>query len=86
MAIKFDPILKKVRSKDVIRQLSTDPSSPVYEESWVLRTVSGGSGGGTLKAVIGMGFPALTINTGGSSSYQLSYYTKEGTIERVTLS
>lgn len=65
-----------------IPQLDADPTSPAPEDAWVLATISGGSGGGSPYGLL------LTItkpNTGGTSSYQFSFRTKEGTTKRVTL-
>lgn len=85
MAFKYDSILGKDREKDIIPQLSTDPTSPKAQDTWVLATVSAGSGGGVYKAALGLGFPYLSKASGGSSTYQLSYRTKEGTTKRVSL-
>lgn len=70
-----------------IPELTADPVSPKQQRAWVLKTASGGggSGGGTYKFPGGFGAPILTANTGGSVTYQLSYYTIEGTIKRVSL-
>ena len=66
-----------------IPQYSTDPASPAAQDAWVLKTSSGGSGGGKPYGLLA----AITQpNTGGSSSYQFSYRTIEGTTKRVTLS
>ena len=69
----------------IIPQLTSDPVSPAGEDAWVLATIGGGSGGGTLKAFSGLGFPIISPNTGGTQLYQLSYQTKEGTTKRVNL-
>lgn len=69
-----------------IPELSSDPASPTTNQAWVLRSGSGGTGGGVLQATMGLGFPYLSANTGGSFSYQFSYYTEAGTIVRSTLS
>lgn len=85
MAFSFNIFTKKFDVVGVIPQYSSDPVSPAAEDVWVKATVGGGSGGGVLKAITGLGFPIVSVNTGGSSVYQLSYKTKEGTIKRVTL-
>ena len=69
-----------------IPQLSADPASPNAGDSWVLRQGSGGSGGGKLKMIVGLGFPYVSVNTGGAFSYKFSYQTTEGTTKRSTLS
>jgi len=69
-----------------IPQYSTDPVSPQSETAWVLRSLVGATGGGTIRAFLGLGFPYLTVGSGGSNSYQLSYRTLEGTTIRGTLS
>ena len=87
MPFSFNPItgqLDLVNRNGVISEVSSDPASPAAQDAWVLKT-SGGSGGGTLKAFMGMGFPYLTANSG-ANTYKLSYRTQEGTTVRVTLS
>jgi len=69
-----------------ITELGSDPISPTTNQAWVLRTGSGGTGGGILQATMGLGFPYLSVSSGGSYTYQLSYYTEAGTIVRSTLS
>ncbi len=65
-----------------IPEVASDPGSPAAGDAWVLRTGSGGSGGGEVKAL----FPLiLTANTGGGFTYELSYYTQASTIVRTTL-
>lgn len=65
-----------------IPEVSSDPGSPSAGDAWVLRTGSGGTGGGEVKAL----FPLiLTANSGGSYTYELSYYTEDSTIVRTTL-
>jgi hypothetical protein len=86
MALRFNPFTKKMDKVGVIPQYDSDPASPSPEDVWVKATVSGGTGGGKLKALFGGGFPILSLNTGGESSYLLSYYTKENTIKRFQLS
>lgn len=83
MAVKFDPILNKLRQKDIIPQLTSDPASPKAQDAWILAAVSGGTGGGE---AIGLLLALTTADAGGSSSYQFSYRTKEGTTVRATLS
>lgn len=89
MAVKFDPLLGKLRAKDIIPQVDADPSSPASQDAWVLHTQSGsgGSGGGKLKTTLGFGSYLVTANTGSTitHTYQLSYQTKEGTTKRVSL-
>lgn len=68
-----------------IPQYDTDPVSPNPEDAWMLKTSGGGAGGGAIVAIMGGGFMASTPNTGGSTTYQLSYRTLENTTIRVTL-
>src|SRR6185369_4261894 len=72
-------------STAIIPQYSSDPVSPSAQDAWVLEQGSGGSGGGIYQAVVGMGAPLLSPNTGASFSYRFSYRTQEGTTKRVTL-
>ena len=65
-------------------QLNTDPVSPTAQQAWVLATISGGSGGGKLRSFLGA-FPYIAPNTGGTSSYQFSFRTLEGSTKRVAL-
>lgn len=63
-------------------QLNSDPVTPGDETLWVLRTGTGGSGGGEVKAL----FPfILTPNTGGGYAYELSYRSPDGVTLRTTL-
>lgn len=80
-----DDIYKDVTgsSGSSIPEVSTDPVSPNAQDAWVLKS-GGTTGGGVITAFIG-GFPLLTAGSG-SSTYQFSYYTNEGTIVRTTLS
>ncbi len=80
------PIGDEVQFLSNIPQLNADPSSPNAEDLWVLKTGGGSSGGGTLKAFIGLGFPILSTGSGGAATYELSFRTKEGTTIRTTLS
>jgi hypothetical protein len=67
-----------------IKELTSDPVSPSFEQAWVLRN---GTGGGIPDGTpIGM-LLALTYtgNSGSPFTYQFSYYTKEGTTIRVDL-
>ena len=83
MAVKYDAILGKLRSKDIIPQLDSDPSSPKAQDAWILASTTMGVGGGEPYGLL----LALTQpGVGGSSSYQFSYKTKEGTIIRASLS
>lgn len=82
----FNPITGKFDLTGSVPQYDADPASPNAEDMWVKRTASGGTGGGKIIAPLGLGFLALTPGVGGSSTYQLSYRTKEGTTKRVTLS
>lgn len=83
---KFNPLTSQLDLVNVVPEVSSDPSSPNAQDAWVLKTSSGGStGGGKIKAVLGLGFLALTVGAGGSTSYKFSYQTKEGSIVRTTL-
>lgn len=64
-----------------IPELTSDPSSPSAEEVWVLRSGSLSGGGSPIGLLL-----ALTYSGTGSYTYQLSYYTNEGTTIRTTLS
>lgn len=65
-----------------IPELSADPASPTAQEAWVLKTTTGGGGSaGQLMGILG-----LTYAGGGTTTYQFSYYTNEGTIVRTPLS
>lgn len=68
-----------------IPELTADPASPKAEDAWVLKTTGGGSGGGKIIAPLGLGFIALTPDTGSSDAYKFSYRNKDGTTRRFTL-
>lgn len=76
MAVKFDPILNKLRQKDIIKQLDADPSSPKAQDAWVLKTATGGGD------PIGL---LLTLTNAGTMAYKFSYRTLEGTTVRADL-
>lgn len=84
MAYSFNPFTKKLDIIGKIPQYDTDPVSSA-EDVWVKATIGGGSGGGKLKGLFGLGMPIVSVNTGGTATYALSFKTKEGTIKRVTL-
>lgn len=65
-----------------IQELTSDPVSPSAEEAWVLRTTTGAIDDGV---PIGMLLALTYTGNSGSSTYQLSYYTTEGTTIRVAL-
>lgn len=68
-----------------VPELSTDPTSPVAGDLWVKKT-GGVSGGGEIKAFLGLGFPALSPGAGGTATYELCYKTvNDGTV-KVSLS
>jgi len=69
-----------------IPELSSDPVSPNAQDAWVLRGGSGGSGGGKIRAFIGLSMAYLKVNTGGAFNYKFSYRTNEGSTVRATLS
>ena len=79
----FNPFSGKLQLANRIPQLTSDPTSPLAEDAWILATISGGSGGGK---PIGLLLSLTTPNTGGSSTYKFSYRTKESTTVRATLS
>lgn len=84
---KFNPLTTQLDYVSSIPQLDTDPLSPNPEDAWVLRTGGAVSGGGTIKGWIGLGStPILSVGSGGSSTYQLSYRTQQGTTVRASLS
>lgn len=80
---KYDPLLDKVRTRD-IPQLSSDPATPKSEEAWVLRSGSA-SGGGKINAFMGLGFPYISAGSA-SYTYLFKYRTKEGSTISVALS
>lgn len=78
MAVKFDPLLKKLRTKDIIPELSSDPASPSQQEAWILKT--GGLGEGESYGLL------LTLTDPGTPvTYALKYRTKENTTISVDL-
>lgn len=79
----FNPLTGRFDLIGHIPQLDSDPASPAQEDAWVLASISGGVGGGE---PLGLLLALTTPATGGSSTYELSYRTKEGTTVRVTLS
>lgn len=82
MAVKFDPILGKLRAKDIIPQLDSDPASPGQQEAWVLRTVVAGEGAGIPYGLL------LTLTqpgAGAETSYAFKYRTKQNTTVSVAL-
>lgn len=72
-------------SSNLIPEYSSDPSSPNAQQAWVLRSGSGGTGGGKLTFVGGFGAMMTKHNTGTTFTYQFSYMTLEGTTKRVSL-
>ena len=69
-----------------IPEYTTDPSSPLINSAWILKTaVGGGIPDGTPMGML----LALTYtgnSAGGGTTYQLSYMTAEGTTIRTSLS
>jgi len=82
MAVKYDPLLGKLRIKDNIKQFSSDPASPKTEDAWILKTSTGGTGGGI---PYGLLLVLTQPNVGGTISYEFKYRTKEGTTIAVAL-
>lgn len=80
MAIRFDPLLNKVRIKDIIKQYSSDPTVQ-NEESWVLAS----GGGGVTGSPLGLLLALTRAEDGSDLTYQFSYKTKEATTKRVSL-
>lgn len=66
----------------LIPEVTVDPSSPTPGQVWVKRTDP--IPGGKLKAISGLGFPIVSP-AGGTTTYQLSYYTLSGDTKRVLL-
>ena len=66
-----------------IPQLSADPASPTAESAWVLKSSSGGSGGGK---PIGLLLALTETSSTSTLTYRFSYRTLEGTTKRVTIS
>lgn len=65
-----------------IPQVNTDPVAPAAESAWVLRTTAGAIPDGT---PIGLLLALTYTGNTGSSSYQFSYRTNEGTTIRVAM-
>lgn len=90
MSYKFNPFTGKLdvvnssSSSTSIPQVDTDPASPSAEDAWVLKTTTGGAGGGVLQFFGGLGQPITSVGAP-STTYQFSYRTVEGTTKRVTL-
>ena len=84
--LTFNPITAKLDEVSVIPEYAIDPASPNAGDAWVLRQGSGGSGGGKISFVAGMGALMTKANSGGAFTYKFSYQTTEGTTKRVTLS
>lgn len=81
MIVQHDPVLGDERAKDTPPQLNADPSTPLNEDVWVVK--SGGSVEGT---PLGLLLALTTEVAGGSASYELRYRTKENTTKGVALS
>jgi hypothetical protein len=62
-----------------VPQLDADPASPSAEDSWILKTASGGSPGDAYGMLMGI------TQAGGSDTYEYSYRTKEATTVRAAL-
>ena len=73
---KFDYI--NATTGAVIPEFTSDPVSPTPEETWVLHTP------GVTGTPIGL-LLSLTRDLATTGTYELSYYTLEGTIKRVAL-
>lgn len=88
--IKFNPFTGKLdiagggAGTSSIPQYDTDPVAPEAGDAWVLRTTSGGAGGGTLQFIAGLMTPITSVGAV-SSTYELSYRTEQGTTKRATL-
>lgn len=83
MAIKFDPILGKLRAKDIIPQLDSDPASPKAQEAWVLKEVTGGGAGAG--EAYGLLLALTQPGAGAGNTYTFKYRTKESTTVTVAL-
>lgn len=87
MPFKFNPLtgnLDLVRSGiSKIQQFDSDPSSPIAEQAWVKKYVSGVIPAALVHTVLQYGL-TLAENTY-LYGYDLSYRTEEGTTVRVTL-
>ena len=67
-----------------IPEYSSDPSSPVAQQAWVLRSgMPGNPGGVPMGLLLALTYPNIP---GIPYTYQFSYYTNEGTTIRTTLS
>ncbi len=84
--VTINPLPAPLQMTFYVPQLTSDPASPAAQDMWVLRQGSGSTGGGKVRAFLGLGAPYLTVGSAGSFTYKLSYQTKEGTIKRATLS
>lgn len=83
MAVRFDPLLGKLRMKDVIPQLDSDPASPKQQEAWVLKTVVGGGAGAG--EAYGLLLSLTQPGDGADITYALKYRTKDNTTVSVAL-
>lgn len=82
--LRFNPLSGNFDMVEVVPELTADPASPAPESAWVLKTV-GMSGGGEIKAFLGLGFPVTSVGVGGPDTYELRYRTTEGTTIGVAL-
>jgi len=83
MAVKFDPILGKLRQKDgLLKEYdNTDPSSPKNGEIWLKKTFTSDGTAGEPRGL-------LLVNTyagAGVSTYQISVKTENDGIKRVSI-
>lgn len=84
--LTFNPITAKLDEVSVIPELNADPAFSSAGDAWVLRSGSGGTGGGKLIFVAGLGMMMTKANSGGAFNYKFSYKTTEGTTVRTSLS
>lgn len=84
--VTLNPLPSPLQLTFFVPELSVDPASPNAQDMWVLKQGGGGVGGGKLRAFFGLGWPYLTVGSGGATTYKLSYRTQEGTTIRATMS
>jgi hypothetical protein len=81
MIVQHDPVLGDERTKDTPPQLNEDPSTPLSEDVWVVK-----SGGSTTGTPLGLLLTLTYEIAGGGASYELRYRTKESITKGVALS
>lgn len=78
--MSWKPVISNMYKEGYVPQLAADPVSPSPGDIWVRAATSGG---GTLKSMVGLGTPLISVGT--TSGYELSFRTKAGTTVRTNL-